>query len=194
MKNTTPQEGDWIFTVTGNAATITEYKGASETARTLLNFWFNTPHPNGFRFYFSQREAIESVIYLYEVAQARDKYALVTKFDSSNELNTYLFREYWTRYVVKMATGAGKTKVAALVIVWAYFHRLYETGSPLSKNFLVIAPNIIVFNRLLKDFEGLRMFFDEPFLPDDGYDDHDWRSDFQPTLHLQDDVKPITET
>ena len=171
-----------------------EYDGASDTSRILLNFWFNTPHPNGFRFYFSQREAIESIIYLYEVAKARDKYELIAKFDSTGELSPELFTEHWTRYVVKMATGAGKTKVAALTIVWAYFHKLYEKSSTLSKNFLLIAPNIIVFNRLLKDFDGLRMFFDEPFLPDSGYSDHDWRNDFQPTLHLQDDVKPIVET
>ena len=170
------------------------YNDASETSRTLLNFWFNTPHSSDFRFYFSQRESIESIIYLYEVAKARDKHELVSKFDTTGYIKPEDFPEHWTRYVVKMATGAGKTKVAALVIVWAYFHKLYEKDSPLSKNFLVITPNIIVFNRLLKDFEGLRMFFDEPFLPDDGYNDRAWRSDFQPTLHLQDDVKPITET
>jgi type III restriction enzyme len=52
-----------------------------------------------------------------------------------------------------MATGAGKTKVLSLLIVWSFFHRLYETDSRLSKNFLVIAPNIIVLDRLKSDFE-----------------------------------------
>ena len=170
------------------------YPHTSETSLALLRFWFDTPHPNNFRFYFSQREAIESIIYLYEVAEARDKYDLIAQFDSSGELTPDAFEENWTRYVVKMATGAGKTKVAALVIVWAYFHKLYEPDSTLSKNFLFIAPNIIVFNRLLKDFEGLRMFFDEPFLPDDDYCSRYWRSDFQPTLHLQDDVHGISES
>ena len=171
-----------------------DYCGAGKTTRSLLRYWFDTLHPDGFRFYFSQREAIESIIYLYEISQARDKYALVAQFDSSGEVNPEHLTEHWTRYVVKMATGAGKTKVAALLIVWAYFHKLYEADSLLSKNFLVIAPNIIVFSRLLKDFGGLRIFFDEPFLPPDGYDNRDWRNDFQPTLHLQDDVKPITQT
>lgn len=170
------------------------YPNTSKTTLALLRFWFDTPHPKNFRFYFSQREAIESIIYLYEVADARDKYNLIANFDSSGELTPDAFDENWTRYVVKMATGAGKTKVAALVIVWSYFHKLYESESTLSKNFLFIAPNIIVFNRLLKDFEGLRMFFDEPFLPDDDYCDRYWRSDFQPTLHLQDDVHGISES
>ena len=93
-----------------------------------------------------------------------------------------------------MATGAGKTKVMGLTLVWSYFHKLYETDSTLSKDFLVIAPNIIVLNRLRKDFDGLKMFFDEPFIPDNGFDDKDWKNDFQLTLHIQDDLKPITES
>lgn len=45
-----------------------------------------------------------------------------------------------------------------------------------------------------KDFDGLKMFFDEPFIPDNGFDDKDWKNDFQLTLHIQDDLKPITES
>jgi type III restriction enzyme len=172
------------------------YKGASETSKSLLNFWFNQEHLIGqtkFSFFFSQREAIESIIYLYEVANAKDKYELM-KFDSSGRVSTGMFDENWTRYVVKMATGAGKTKVMGLTLVWSYFHKLYEANSTLSKDFLVIAPNIIVLNRLRKDFDGLKMFFDEPFFPDNGYDNKDWKNDFQLTLHIQDDLKPITES
>ena len=93
-----------------------------------------------------------------------------------------------------MATGAGKTKVMGLALVWSYFHKLYETDSALSKNFLIIAPNIIVLNRLRKDFDGLKMFFEEPFIPENGLDDKDWKNDFQLTLHIQDELKPITES
>jgi len=48
------------------------YEGASVASKQLLQFWFNTPHQvagNEFRFYFAQQEAIESIIYLYEVAK-----------------------------------------------------------------------------------------------------------------------------
>lgn len=171
------------------------YEGASETSKQLLQFWFNTPHQiedNDFRFYFAQQEAIESIIYLYEVSKARDKYELI-KYDSVGRVSSGMFDEIWTRYVIKMATGSGKTKVVALTLVWSYFHKLYESGSKLSKNFLVIAPNIIVLNRLRKDFDYLKIFKTEPFIPDNGMFDHDWQNDFQLTLHLQDDVKPITE-
>ena len=171
------------------------YMGACETSKSLLNFWFNHEHLFGqtqFRFFFSQREAIESVIYLYEVANARDKYELF-RFDSSERVSLNMFEETWTRYVVKMATGAGKTKVMGLTLVSSYFHKLYESDSTLSKDFLIIAPNIIVLNRLRKDFDGLKMFLDEPFIPDNGYNNRDWKNDFQLTLHIQDDLKPITE-
>lgn len=173
------------------------YAGASPTSMALLNFWFNQDHflVNGktMRFFFAQREAIESIIYLYEIAHAKDKYELI-KFDSSGRVSAGMFDETWTRYVIKMATGSGKTKVMGLTLVWSYFHKLYEDESDLSKNFLVIAPNIIVLNRLLKDFAGLKMFLEEPFIPENGYEDKDWKNDFQITLHIQDDVKPITET
>ncbi|MCC7533051.1 MAG: DEAD/DEAH box helicase family protein [Bacteroidia bacterium] len=172
------------------------YAGASDTTKSLFKFWFNQEHLIGqskFSFFFSQREAIESIVYLYEIAKAKDKYELM-KFDSSGRISTGMFGENWTRYVVKMATGAGKTKVMGLTLVWSYFHKLYEADSTLSKDFLVIAPNIIVLNRLRKDFDGLKMFFDEPFIPDNGFDDKDWKNDFQLTLHIQDDLKPITES
>ncbi len=172
-----------------------DYAGASETSKSLLNFWFNQEHLIGqskFNFFFSQREAIESIIYLYEVIKAKDKYELM-RFDSSQRISTGMFDENWARYVVKMATGAGKTKVMGLALVWSFFHKMYEKDSTLSKNFLVIAPNIIVLNRLRKDFEGLKMFFEEPFIPENGFDDKNWKNDFQVTLHIQDDLKPIAE-
>ena len=172
------------------------YQGASDTSKSLMDFWFNHEHLIGqskFSFFFSQREAIESMIYLYEVAKAGDKYELM-RFDSSERVSTGMFDETWTRYVVKMATGTGKTKVMGLTLVWSYFHKLYEVDSKLSKNFLVISPNIIVLNRLRKDFDRLNMFFEEPFIPENGFDDKDWKNDFQLTLHIQDKLKPITES
>ena len=87
-----------------------------------------------------------------------------------------------------MATGAGKTKVMSLAIAWSYFHKLYEPESELARNFLVIAPNIIVLDRLHRDFRSLRIFFEDPVLPDNGVDGRNWRDDFQLTLHRQDQV------
>ena len=63
--------------------------------------------------------------------------------------------------------------------VLEYIHRLYEAGSELSRNFLVIAPNIIVLDRLRADFDGLRIFFNDPVLPANGHHGQNWRDDFQ---------------
>lgn len=170
------------------------YKRCSASSRALLHFWFEVEHPTAsgeFRFYFSQREAIESIIWLYEVAQALDPLGLM-RFDSSRLVQQKAFDETWTRYVIKMATGAGKTKVLGLALVWSYFHKLYEAESALSKNFLLIAPNIIVLNRLLKDFEGLTMFREEPFIPENGWQGRDWQVDFRPQLHVQDELGPLS--
>jgi len=171
------------------------YQGASQTSIALLNWWFNTPHIKlledgnsyDFQYYFAQREALESIIYLYEVAKAKDKYDLI-RYDSSEAVSSGMFDEDWLRLVIKMATGSGKTKVMSLVVAWCYFHKLYEENSKLASNFLIIAPNIIVLDRLRADFDGLKIFFHDPVLPDNGYEGYNWQDDFQLTLHIQDDI------
>ena len=173
------------------------YAGATATSRSLLQHWFGAPHllpaADGtlteFQYYFCQREALETIIYLYDVVGAKDKFDLM-RFDSSGLVSANMFDETWRRFVVKMATGSGKTKVLALALAWSFFHKLYEPDSTLSRNFLVIAPNIIVLDRIYKDFQGLRIFLkDDPILPDNGTDGRNWRDDFQLTLHVQDAVR-----
>lgn len=173
----------------------TGYAGASVTSKSLLNWWFEEPHllpgkdtiMGNFQYYFAQREAIETVVYLYDVVKAKDKYDLM-RFDSSGAVSAGMFDESWRRYVIKMATGSGKTKVMSLVLAWSFFHKLYELDSELSRNFLVITPNIIVLDRIYHDFQGLRIFFEDPVLPENGYEGRNWRDDFQLTLHKQDEV------
>ena len=111
------------------------------------------------------------------------------RFDASGAVSCGMFAEDWPRYVVKMAAGAGKTKVLSLLMAWRYFHRLYESGPTLSRNFLLAAPNIIVLDRLRADFDGLRIFFANPVLSDNGHAGQNWRDDFQLTVHLQDGVR-----
>jgi len=175
------------------------YKGATDTSRDLLNWWFNNPHllPKAdgtmaeFQYFFAQREAVETIIFLYDVAGVQDKYDLM-RFDSSSLVTSGMFDETWRRFVVKMATGSGKTKVLSLILAWSFFHKLYEPESGLSRNFLIITPNIIVLDRIRKDFEGLKIFFDDPVLPDDGVGGRSWHDDIQQiSLHVQDDVRII---
>ena len=174
-----------------------DYVGASKTTQALLKWWFVRRHVaadgSEFRYYFGQREAVESAIWLYEARRARTGHDLMF-FDSSGRISGAMMREDWPRYVVKMATGGGKTKVMSLLAAWSYFHKLYEERSSLARNILLIAPNIIVLDRLWRDFEGARIFYEDPVLPEDGFADKDWRSDFQMRVHKQDDVRAAGPT
>ncbi len=187
------------------------YEGATDTSIALLNWWFNQEHllPKSglsacghaqaggtmakFQYYFAQQEAVESIIYLYDVVNVKDKYDLL-RFDSSGAVSAGMFDESWRRFVIKMATGTGKTKVMSLVLAWCYFHKLYEPDSDLARNFLLITPNIIVLDRIRSDFDGLRIFFNDPVLPENGFEGRNWHDDFQLTLHIQDEVNVIRKT
>lgn len=177
------------------------YAGASETSKALLDWWFKEPHTvfgkDGavipFRYYYAQREAVETIVWLYDVEKVSSRYDLL-KFDMLGRVSPNMFTEDWLRFVIKMATGSGKTKVISLLLAWAYFHKRYEKHSELSKNFLLIAPNIIVLDRIKNDFEGLKIFYEDPVLPDNGYGGRNWQDDFQIKLHLQDEVGMISKT
>ncbi len=163
------------------------YPGASATSRRLLSFWFADEHRTAsgqlFRFYFCQREAVETFIYLTEIEPVR-RFDDLRKF---GERGVMLEPDNTSRQrlAVKMATGSGKTMAMSLCIVWAYFHSLYEVGSPMSTSFLIIAPNLIVFERLRNDFEGARTFREDPVIPPE------WLHDFELDVLLQDDPSSV---
>jgi type III restriction enzyme len=74
------------------------------------------------------------------------------------------------RHAFKMATGSGKTWVMALSMVWSYFrHKEGRSGQAsdlgLSTNFLIVSPNVIVHQRLERDFEGNKIFNELPLVP-----------------------------
>jgi len=74
------------------------YAGASPTSRALLNWWFDTDYlqeqadgtHSPFRYYFAQREAVETVIWLHDVRRARDKFDLL-RFDASGAVSSGMF-------------------------------------------------------------------------------------------------------
>lgn len=177
------------------------YENATETSRALLNWWFKEQHTiyaaDGisikFQYYFAQREAVETIIWLYDVRKVSSKYDLL-EFDKCGRVSANMFDEDWLRFVIKMATGSGKTKVISLLLTWSYFHKLYESNSTLSKNFLLITPNIIVLDRIKHDFVDLKIFYEDPVLPDNGYEGQNWQDDFQLQLHVQDDISNISQS
>ncbi len=173
------------------------YFGASETSRHLLNHWFGRAHDrsdNGgaseFRYYFCQREAIETLIYAKEVRRLDCLSQLTAEFAGAQAelaaLGVTEDEDAWSRYAFKMATGSGKTKVMSLAMVWSYFHALRESDSPMARHFVVIAPNLTVFERLKEDFKpeggGPDIFDKDPLIP------VEWRGDWNLSVVLQDEA------
>jgi type III restriction enzyme len=102
------------------------YKGATNTSKILLNYWFHTDHrlPDGrkFEYYYFQKEALQTLIYIYEVAQKRRHKELIESYATVPNLRLLQY-DIFPRYCLKLATGTGKTKVIALAIAWQYFNR-----------------------------------------------------------------------
>jgi type III restriction enzyme len=146
-----------------------KYKGATDTSRLLLNHWFRTDHRqedgSSFRYHDSQREAVETLVYLFEVAKVRRHKNLLERFAPNQPGIRLLQYDEFPRYCVKMATGSGKTKVMALAIAWQYFNAVAEGLDDYARSFLVVAPNVIVFERLRLDFGGGRIFRFDPIIP-----------------------------
>ena len=111
------------------------YPGTAVVTRRLLEWWFERDEERratAKRFFFCQQEAVETVIYLYEVQGRR-------KMPETGDL---------LRYALKLATGTGKTVVMALFVTWSTLHKRKVSGSSLSANFLVLVPNLTVRDRV----------------------------------------------
>ena len=147
-------------------------KGITDTTRTLLNYWFCTDHKlktgRPFKYHESQQEAIETLIYVWEVEKVRTRKELLERYAQSVADLRLPPDDGFARYCTKMATGSGKTKVMALAIAWQYLNARREQdeiAKDYAKTFLLIAPNVIVLERLKADFAGGRIFRDDPIRP-----------------------------
>ncbi|MCK4820163.1 restriction endonuclease subunit R, partial [bacterium] len=95
-----------------------DYPGASDTTRELLYHWFERSHlittidakQTPFQYYFCQREAIENLIYLYEVRGIRTLAGMVAEFGGplgeTAALGINPEEDIWPKYAFKVATGA----------------------------------------------------------------------------------------
>lgn len=125
-----PNPNDWLVT--------------PETAR-LLQHWRHYKF-NGVRPFFCQVEAVETVIWLTEVAPKRSKTGkgfLEHLANANAEANPELMR-----LALKLATGAGKTTVMAMLIAWQTVNAVQRPGSHFTRGFLVVAPGLTIKERL----------------------------------------------
>ena len=145
-----------------------EWGVTAETAR-LLNHW-RTFDFASIRPFFCQREAIETLIWLVEVApNTSDGKAFLERLHAANEdANPELFR-----LAFKLATGAGKTTVMAMIIAWQTINAHYHRTSPKFTNgFLICTPGLTIRDRLrvLKPsdpdaYYGPRQLVPQDYLP-----------------------------
>ncbi|MGH9512530.1 MAG: DEAD/DEAH box helicase family protein [Terriglobales bacterium] len=147
-------------------------KGITDTTRILLNYWFETDHKlktgRLFKYHDSQREAIETLIYVWEVEKVRTRKDLLERYAQNVKDLRLPPEDGFARYCTKMATGSGKTKVMALAIAWQYYNARREqdeVAKEYAKTFLIIAPNVIVLERLKSDFANGNIFREDPIRP-----------------------------
>ena len=195
-----------------------DYPGVTDTTRELLYFWFFNDHRinnEAFNYWFCQREAVETLIYLFEVKKFNDLKPVIKTYSENFRRDLFkdaveivkdvggqrkiiryfpeleqegeqeLPEEGLLRYAFKMATGSGKTYAMALIVVWSYFNRLSEKDNRYPDNFLIIAPNVIVYERLAKDFADNKIFYYLPLIPPA------WKSRWNLRVTLREDDSPL---
>lgn len=117
--------------------------GVTSTTARLLSYWTDPEREK--KLFFCQIEALETIIYLTEVAAKYGDAWIENRLRAANdECNPGL-----PRIAMKMATGTGKTVVMAMLIAW---HTLNKAANPqdarFSDTFLVVTPGITIRDRL----------------------------------------------
>ena len=133
------------------------------TTRDLLMYWFHDSfcEVRDINFHEGQKQSILNTIYMHEVLGSKN---VIDLYDKTNpellsELNMsdlYQDKHLHSKYCIKMATGTGKTWVLNALLIWQYLNAKHEKeeSEKFSKNFLIVAPGLIVYERLLDAFLG----------------------------------------
>ena len=146
-----------------------QWQVSPETAR-LLQHWRHHKF-GGVRPFFCQVEAVETAIWLVEVAaQSKNGKRLLDHLASANkDANPELMR-----FALKLATGAGKTSVIAMLIAWQTVNAVRRPGSKhFTRGFLVVAPGLTIKDRLrvLQPNDPDSYYKDRELVPTDMLDD-----------------------
>ena len=129
--------------------------------RELLQHWFCEPFTTerNINFHDGQRQAVLNIIYLHEVAGVEavmDSYLSVLEEELAMvDMETLQRAKYaLPKYAVKMATGTGKTWVMHALVLWQMLNARHDGGARYTQRFLLVAPGIVVYNRLLDAYLG----------------------------------------
>ena len=133
------------------------------TTASLLNYWFGEGFCNerARNFHEGPRQAILNIIYLHEVMGENcvmDAYqGIIPELMDRADLAQLAKPKYqMPKYAVKMATGTGKTWVMHALIIWQMLNARHEDveSGRFTQKFLIVAPGLIVYDRLLDAFCG----------------------------------------
>lgn len=148
------------------------------TTSELLKFWFQQDYCDirQLNFHEGQRAAILHVIYAHEVlgvTRLQDLYEAVAQdamLEGSVLGEVTRDRHHHPKYAAKMATGTGKTWVLNALLIWQYLNKVASPDDQrFTSNFLVVAPGLIVYDRLLDSFQGKTVDGERDFATSDLY-------------------------
>lgn len=128
----------------------------------LLRYWFCEPFTDerSKNFHIGQKQSILNIIYLHEVLKVTTVQEIYEKVDKElvAECLTDLAKEKYQmpKYAVKMATGTGKTWVMHALLLWQMLNARHEPerSGRYTQNFLIVAPGLIVYDRLKDAYCG----------------------------------------
>ena len=147
-----------------------DWRVTPETAR-LLQHWRHHNY-SGIRPFFCQVEAVETAIWLTEVAPQMGKVGegfLEHLVNANHDANPEILR-----LALKLATGAGKTAVMAMLIAWQTVNAVRHPQSKrFTRGFLVVAPGITIKDRLrvLQSNDPDSYYASRELVPSDMLDD-----------------------
>ncbi|MCX8081723.1 MAG: DEAD/DEAH box helicase family protein [Bacteroidia bacterium] len=128
-----------------------KYPNTTRVTKELLQFWFENPERHAqIKLFFAQREAIETAIWLNEVAgRSNAGQNILKKIRDAQKTVSEKPEDQLPRIAFKMATGTGKTVVMGCLILYHYFNRQeYKNDVRFADYFLVVAPGITIKDRL----------------------------------------------
>lgn len=129
----------------------------------LLRWWFQEDYcqNRSVNFHEGQRDAILAIIYAHEVLQSTSLLDLYERVAPTDLLEPGRHgrvtdpQNRHPKYAAKMATGTGKTWVLNALLIWQYLnHRASPHDERFTSNFLIVAPGLVVYERLLDSFKG----------------------------------------
>ncbi len=128
-----------------------KYPSTTRITKELLTFWFDNPERHAIKkLFFAQQEAVETAIWLNEVAEKSNAgQHILNLLRSGQQSVSDQAANHLPRIAFKMATGSGKTVVMACLICYHYFNRqAYRNDTRFADYFLVITPGITIKSRL----------------------------------------------